>query len=129
MSVTPATFRADFPEFTSTTTYTDAQVNLYIGLAGKLLNADRWGDVLDYGTELFAAHHLALQAREAAAALAGGGVGVVTGPQASKAVGNVSAAYNSQAATFADAPFWNATAYGIRLYQLARLMGAGGVQL
>lgn len=129
MSVTPASFRGHFPEFADATAYPDGTVAFYIGLAGGLLPADRWGDSLDYGTELFTAHHLAIEAKEARSAAAGAIPGTLTGPQASKSVDKVSVSYNTQAVALTDGGFWNLTTYGLRFFQLARMIGAGGYQL
>lgn len=129
MTVTPASFRATFPEFASTTDYPDAQVSFYLGLAAQQLDPVRWDTSLDYGAQLFTAHYLAIGYRDQQAAAVGGAPGVPTGPQASKAVDKVSASYNTQAITYADGGFWNATTYGLRFWQLARLIGAGAVQL
>jgi Protein of unknown function (DUF4054) len=129
MTMTPAKFRQDFPEFACTTTYPDTQVNLYVGLAGKLLNADRWDDMLDMGTSLFVAHHLVIGQRNVASAEVGGAPGAIQGPQSSKSVDKVSVSYDTGAVTLADGGFWNMSSYGIRLLQIARYVGAGGVQL
>lgn len=78
---------------------------------------------------LFVAHHLTLDARDAAAVAAGGVPGELKGPAASKSVDKVSVSYDTKAVTFEDQAFWNLTRFGIQLYNLARLIGAGGVQL
>lgn len=83
----------------------------------------------DQGIELCTAHHLVLAARDEATAAIGGTPGQVTGPQSSKAVDKVSASYDTGAATIDDAGMWNLTTYGVRYLTLARLMGAGGMQL
>lgn len=124
-----STFRQDFPEFADTTTYPDGSVNFYLGLGVKLLPECRWQDTLDYGLELFTAHHLALYMRDQQAAAAGGMPGVMTGPQSSKSVDKVSVSYDTALATLEDGGFWNLTTYGVRFLQLARMMGAGGFQL
>ena len=124
-----ATFRADFPEFADTTAYPNGQVNFWIAAASKLLNADRWADMLDLGAELFTAHHLTIGKRDQTAAAAGGIPGQVQGIQTSKAVDKVSASYDASAIAYDNAGFWNATSYGMRFFQLARMVGAGGVQL
>lgn len=123
------TFRQDFPEFADTTAYPNGTVNFYLGLGVKLLPADRWQDVLDYGLELFTAHHLAIATRDQQTAAIGGVPGVMTGPQTSKTVDKVSVSYDTNAATYEDAGFWNMSSYGVRFWQLARMVGAGGVQL
>jgi Protein of unknown function (DUF4054) len=127
--MTPAAFRSVFPEFSCTSTYPEPTVQLWIGLAGKMLNAERWDELIDQGTGLYVAHHLAIGVRDQQAAEVGGVPGAVTGPQTSKSVDKVSVSYDASSVTLADGGFWNMTSYGIRLLQLARYVGAGGVQL
>lgn len=127
--MTPTDFRTQFPEFACTTDYPDAQIVFWDGLAGALLNPDRWNDLLDYGIGLFIAHHLVTSRRDQLAAEAGGVGGVVNGPQSAKSVDKVSASYDTGAVTFENGGFWNSSLYGIRLLQLVRITGAGGVQL
>lgn len=122
-------FRQDFPEFADATAFPGPTVDFYLGLGVKLLNADRWAETLDYGLELFTAHHLAIAARDQQAAAVGGVGGEIKGALASKSVDKVSASYNNGAALNPDAGFWNLTSYGLRFWQLARMIGAGGVQL
>ena len=55
MTVTPASIRAAFPALSNATTYLDASMALWIGVAEKLVNADRWGDLTDTGIMLYAA--------------------------------------------------------------------------
>lgn len=129
MTVTAAIFRADFPEFANTTTFPDASVNFWISLAGKMMSAERWADLLDTGTELFVAHNIALQAKDAKAAAAGGVGGATSGVVASKSVDKVSVSYDTGSATIAGGGAWNLTAYGVRYLQLARMVGAGAVQI
>lgn len=129
MTVSATSFRVDFPEFASTGTYPDAMVNFWLGLAGKLLDPTRWDDLLDYGTELFVAHNLTLAARDQKSATAGGIPGAGGGVVASKAVDKVSVSYDTALAGIEGAGNWNLTTYGTRYIQLARMVGAGGVQL
>ncbi|HWU68260.1 MAG TPA: DUF4054 domain-containing protein [Stenotrophobium sp.] len=121
--------RANFPEFANTAAYPDGQVQFWLTLAYTVLNPDAWADYLDLGAQLYTAHHLVIGARDQKSAAAGGVPGAVTGPQASKAVDKVSVSYNTGAVTLEGGGFWNATMYGIQFYQLARVVGAGGVQL
>ena len=60
MTATPASIRALYPEFTSTTTYPDAMINQWLTVAALQMNAGRWGDLLDYGASLYVAHRLSL---------------------------------------------------------------------
>lgn len=129
MTPTPDQFRDDFPEFADTTTYPDTQVTLWLTVGSNLVNACRWRELTTLGIELVAAHHLVLGRRDQQAALVGGVPGQMTGPLSSKAVDKVSAGYDTGAATIDDAGFWNLTTYGVRYATLARMMGAGGIQL
>lgn len=124
-----ATFRTDFPEFSDVSAYPTGTIEFYLGLGATMLNADRWGDTQPYGIELFTAHHLVVASREQAAAAVGGAPGAITGPQASKSVDKVSVSYDTSAVAYEGAGFWNMSSYGIRFYQLLRLIGAGGIQL
>lgn len=129
MTVTAASFRADFPEFASTANFPDAGVNFWIGVAGKLLNAERFADMLDTATELFVAHQLVLE-RQAQKSVASGAVpGVTTGAISSKTVGPVTQAYDTSAGIEEGAGHWNLSTYGTRFIQLVRLFGAGPIQV
>lgn len=124
-----AQLRADFPEFADTAKYPDSAVNLWLNLGAKLLPEDRWCDLLDLGLELFAAHNLAIAADNQLAASVGGAPGQVKGPTTSKSVDKVSVGYDSGAVALTDGGFYNLKTYGIRLLQLARMVGTGGIQL
>lgn len=123
------TFRQQLPEFSSATDYPDDLVSLHLAVGELSLDARRWGDFLDRGLALFIAHNLVIDAQDQAAVSAGGVPGKVSGPQTAKSVDKVSASYDTGATTYENAAFWNMTSYGVRLYQLARLIGAGCIQL
>lgn len=129
MTLTTAQFRQDFPEFADASIYTDSQVMLWLGVSLLLVNECRWGDLYNLGIELVTAHHLAIAMRDQTAAAVGGVPGTMTGPLASKSVDKVSASYDTSAATLDNAGFWALTSYGMRFLTLARMMGAGGLQL
>jgi hypothetical protein len=129
MTVTSASFRQSFKAFDDPSIYDDDSVNMFIGIAGGLLNAGRWGAQLDYGTSLFVAHHLILMARDNATARAGGIPGTVQGVITSKSVDKVAVGYDAKSVSLTDGAFWNMTTYGIRFLQLARYMGTGPVQV
>ncbi len=129
MTVTAASFRTDFPEFASTTVYPDAAVNYWINFATLSLNVDRWGTLLDQGTELFVAHNLVLEAKAQAEATNGAPPGMATGMVNSKSVDKVSVGYDTGSASEEDGSHWNLTIYGIRYLRMARMMGAGGIFL
>ena len=129
MTVTATSFRADFPEFADAVRYPDPMLAFWIKVAGSLLNAERWQDALDYGTELFVAHNATLHAKRIFEAANGAPPGINTGPINSKSVDKVSVGYDTGAASLEDAGFWNLTTYGTQFYQLANWMGAGPTQL
>lgn len=127
-----AGFRAAFPAFTGEQ-HAYGRVAFWLRLAALRLPADRWGELLDDGIALFTAHQLTLEARANKAKDGTGGMDAAAGPLASesKTVGpvSVSKGYNSAATADPQAGQWNATVYGQQLYELMRLVGAGGVQL
>jgi len=127
--IAPGDLRTNFPEFSDTGVYPDGQMQFWLTLAYTVLNPDAWADYLDLGAQLYTSHHLAIGIKDQKSATAGGVPGAVTGPQVSKAVDKVSVSYNTAAVVLEGAGFWNATMYGIQFYQLARVVGAGGVQL
>lgn len=124
-----ATFRADFPEFEDTGRFPNSTVTYYLNLAGLLLNTQRWGNLLDTATELFVAHNISLEATANRVAAFGGIPGAMTGPVASKEVDKGSISYDTQAAAEPDAGHWALTQYGARFIRLARMAGAGPVQV
>ena len=123
-----AQFRLDFPEFASETFYTSSMVNFWASIAEKMLDLSRWGDLYTQGQSLYVAHNLVIQRRNIAGASAGTS-GLSTGVMSSKSVGSVSVSYDNQIATMPNAGQWALTVYGLQYLQLARLIGAGAVQL
>jgi len=124
-----AAFRQNFPEFSDTATYPDAQLDFWSGIGELLLIADRWKDTFDYGLQLFVAHNITLAAQNEASASAGGAPGGTNGPVGSKSVGSASVSYDTAAIMETNAGEWNATSYGRTLLRLARMIGAGGLQV
>ena len=124
-----ATFRSDFPEFTDSNRFPDAQVNFWLGLGEKLLPENRWADLRGQGLELFVAHNLVLAAQAGKATASGGLPGASSGVTSSKSVDKVSVSYDTGASLIDGAGHWNLTNYGTRLLWVARMIGAGGVQL
>lgn len=121
MAVTAAQFRLDFPEFGDTTRYPDALVTFWLNFAVTMLTptAARWDTVFNMGVELMTAHQVTLAKR----------AGALAAPQASKAVDKVSVSYDTSAVTLENGGHWNGTSYGVQFLQLARMIGAGGIQL
>lgn len=129
MTVTPASFRTDYPEFADTTAYPDSGVTYWLTVAGLLLNTLRWQDMLDVATELFVAHNLALERQAQKSAASGAVPGLSTGPVSSKTVGPVTQAYDTTAGIEEGAGHWNLTVYGTRFIGLVKMFGAGPIQV
>lgn len=127
MTILVADLRANFPEFTSTTTYPDAEINFWLGLGALLISADRWGNAFDYGIQLFVAHNLSLQFDANKAAASGQNPGKVVGTLTSGSVDKVSYSRDSSAAMDSKNGHWNLSTYGLRYIRLVNMMGAGPV--
>jgi hypothetical protein len=128
ITITIAQFRLDFPAFTSTTKYPDAQLSFWLTLGSLLINADRWGEVVNYGVELYIAHNLALEAMAQKQGIRGI-PGAASGMLNSKSVDKVSAGYDTSSVAEEFGGNWNLTTYGQRLYRLLQQFGAGPLQI
>lgn len=140
MTVTAATFRADFPEFGNNSQYPPSVVTYYLTLGGLLLNVARWGrgsttasspptTLYDMALGLFVAHHIVLEYQAQKAAAMGAPPGTNPGAVASKGVGPISISYDNGATALERAGHWNLTVYGKRFFQLADMAGAGPTQI
>lgn len=137
MTITIATFRADFPEFASVTVYPDAAFDFWKQYAIQVMSVARWGaaasgsdprTLYDIGMELFIAHNLVLEARAQAEAANSAPPGGSTGPVSGKSVDKVSISYSTADAIEEGGGNLNLTIYGTRYYKLMRMAGAGGFQ-
>ena len=126
-----AAFRAAFPEFADTARYPDAMLDFWSGIGERLIfpQQHRWGTLYDYGIQLFVAHNITLAAQNVAASASGGVPGNISGPTASKSVGSVSVSYDTASSIEPNAGHWNLSTYGKMLIHLARMIGAGGIQI
>lgn len=120
MTVTVSSFRTAFAEFTDSTVYPDATVQLWINEAANLLDQSSFGASIDLATMLYVAHNVTLSARDNKVVNVGGIPGGVTGPTSSKSVDKVSANYDTAAVTYKDQGVYNSTSYGQRLWQMMR---------
>jgi hypothetical protein len=128
--MTAGAFRAAMPEFASTETYPDVQVNMYMNLAQQQLSQALWQNLWGYACNLYTAHELVLAQQNQKAAQAGGVPGTNSGGQAtSKTVGGGTVQYDAISTTEKDAGYWNLSSYGKQLYRFIRLFGAGCIQL
>jgi hypothetical protein len=122
-------FRGHFTEFADTTIYPNPLICFWIDVAEKLLPANRWGNMLSVGVELYAAHNIVLEAQAQKAANAGGIPGAVTGNITNKHVDKVTIGYDTTNSINPDAGHWNLTTYGNRFYRLMMMFGAGPIQV
>lgn len=129
MTVTVADFRQNFPAFTNDVTYTAAAINFWLSLGAKLISVDRWGDVFDYGLQLFVAHNLTLEYESDKAATTGGKPGQVVGAISSASVDKVSYSRDASSAMDPENGHWNLSTYGLRYIRLVKMMGAGPIQV
>jgi len=126
-NVTAAEFRAAFPAFADPALYPNPELEFWIGLAYKLMDPFRWGDIIAYGAQLFVAHNLALSFND----LGGQGQapGAVTGAVTSASVDKVSYSRDPGSAMDPQNGHWNLTTFGLRYIRLVRMIGAGPVQI
>lgn len=116
---TPA-FRVAFPAFADQTVYPEARVFFQGSLAEKFYPCDVWGDLHCQVVMLAVAHTLSMQGASGGSA-SGGVKGVVS----SKSVDKVSVSYDVGATTYEGAAYFNGSPYGVELYRLIRMAGAG----
>ncbi len=127
--LTIAQFRTDFSAFANTTRFPDPELTFWLTLGNLLLNASRWGDVLNFGLELYMAHNLSLEAMAQKQAAGGGIPGAASGMLNSKSIDKVSAGYDTSSVAEEFGGNWNLTTYGQRLYRLMQQFGAGPLQI
>lgn len=121
-------FRIDFPEFAhdSPEIYPDSMINFWYGIAQKLLNIERWDDLLETGYKLFVAHNLLIEKNQQLAFAAGNFTGTPLGNISNKSVGDVSVGYDLSSFMEERGGEWNLTTYGRRFIFFVRLVGTGG---
>lgn len=130
MAVSVQQFRADFPEFSSTSMFPSSGIQFWLNFAYRMINASRFMNETDLGAELFTAHFVSLESRNALESKGGGIPGsTVGGPVANKSVDKVSISYDTGAGTEIGAGHWNLTNYGIRFRYMTNLFGAGPIQV
>lgn len=127
VTLTVADFRGAQPGFIDPTAYPVTQVQFYLNLGYKLLNASRWDDALDEGVTLFTAHFLALDAmaKKGTGGVPGAAVGVLTEGHVDK----VGYSRDVRSVMENDAGHWGMTTFGLVYLRLARMFGAGPIQV
>lgn len=124
-----ADFRAEFPEFSDTVAYPDAQLNFWASIAEKQVVQSIWTTLYTFGVKLYVAHEITMATQNVKTAAVGGAPGQSGGIASSKAVGAVNVSYDPNTTTERDAGWWNMTNYGKQFIRLARMFGAGVIQL
>jgi hypothetical protein len=128
---TVAGIRLLFPEFSDSSTYPNFELQMWIDLAPSFLNPCVYTDpnVLDYVTKLWVSHNVILSQTDQSASAIEAIPGQINAPTTAKTVDKVSKSMAAQLVTIGDGGMWNSTSYGIRFFQLAKMWGAGGIQL
>jgi hypothetical protein len=124
-----AAFRAGFPEFSDATAYPDAQLTFWATLAEAQLVDTIWTTLKPTGVMLYVAHEIVIARQNVKSAAVGGSPGQSGGIVNSKTVGAVNAAYDTVSQSEKDAGWWNRTTYGMQLFRLMKIFGAGAIQL
>ncbi len=122
-------FRNAFPEFKSTEVYPTSMITFWAAIAEAQVRQCVWKTQWTAGVNLYVAHEITLAAQNAKQANFGGAPGTFGGPANSKTVGGASVGYDSSATSEKDAGYWNLTNYGKQFIRLARIFGAGVLQL
>jgi hypothetical protein len=132
VTITPAQFRADLPEFDNVTTFPDSQIVFWSKIASRMVNEERFGGdtvMIALMLDLFIAHNVALEAQAQLGATGGGVPGINRGIIASAAGGSVNVSYDTGGASDPSASHWNLTIYGTRFINWIKMFGAGPVQV
>lgn len=122
-------FRTAYPEFKSEEVYPTAMIDLWAGVAEQQVLASVWKGMLTTGVQLYVAHEITLAAQNSKISANGGMPGTSGGVANTKTVGTVTVGYDSQSNSEKDAGYWNLTNYGKQFIRLARIFGAGAIQL
>lgn len=122
-------FRTAFPEFSNTTVYPTPQITFWATVAEKMVLQSIWNTMWTQGVNLYVAHEMTLAAQNTKAAGVGGSPGQQGGIANTKTVGTVTVGFDSATTTEKDAGYWNLTTYGKQFIRLARIFGAGAIQL
>lgn len=122
-------FRINFPEFADTVIYPNSMITFWSTIAETMLPEDLWGDVWELGVQLYVAHEIVIATQNVKAASVGGSPGQSGGIANNKTVGSVTVGYDSTISSEKNAGWWNRTTYGMQLYRLIQIFGAGCRQL
>lgn len=116
-AVTPTSFRAAFPAFTSPSFYPDGQIQFYITEADALLSLTRFGRLRDTALQYLVAHELSLGRQAQILGSSGGVPGAAVGVMSSQSAGRVSTSFNSGIGQTLDMGYYALTTYGQAFYR------------
>lgn len=122
-------FRKNFPEFSDSEKYPTSQINFWLGLAEQLVIPSVWCNSWSAGVSLYVAHEITLATQNNKTSKFGGTPGTFGGVANNKTVGGATIGYDSNTTSEKDAGYWNLTNYGKQFIRLARIFGAGAIQL
>lgn len=122
-------FRTAFPEFANTSEYSTETITFWAALAEQMVPQALWKTMWTQGVSLYVAHEITLAAQNKKSAASGGVPGTSGGIANTKTVGSATVGYDSTVTSEKDAGYWNLTNYGKQFIRLARIFGAGAVQL
>lgn len=129
MAIDTCEFKKVFPEFADDNKYPPAQIEYWGSIAELRLNADRWGNLLTHGIDLMTAHYLTIARKNAIAGQVGRVPGEASGVITNKSVGGVNIGYDISSVALENAGNFNLSTYGREFWQLAKIVGIGGLQL
>lgn len=124
-----AEFRTEFPEFSDTSVYPSTMILSKSFVAELQVLECTWKRMRPYAVKLYVAHELTISSQNVKAAKVGGVPGTSGGIANTKTVGSVTVGYDSNTSTEKDAGWWNRSTYGQEFIRLARIFGAGAIQL
>jgi hypothetical protein len=127
--VNPDRFRNDFSEFADKNAYPDSTICFWVGVASMFINRERWCEALCLGVELYTAHQLVLEKQAIDTVQAGGWPGLNKGLINNESPGAITIGYDAASTVEESGGHWNLTVYGTRFLRIARMMGAGPIQI
>jgi Protein of unknown function (DUF4054) len=122
-------FRKSFPEFSDTVKYPTEMITFWATIAEAQVPCRVWRNLWTQGVSLYVAHEITLAMQNAKLSANGGVPGTSGGVANTKTVGSASVGYDAATTTEKDAGWWNLTNYGKQFIHLARIFGAGAIQL
>lgn len=130
-SITIAQFRTALKAFEDSAKYPDSDLQFWLNVADAqiLPRAERWGNLLESGIQMFVAHYITVDALMLAEGRMGGPMGLRPGAIASEGGDKVNVSFDMTSVAEEGGGHWNQTIWGKRFYRLSRMVGAGPVQV